>query len=68
MARLGTQLRLGSRAKGAKWSWRSVARRRTYRGRDASRFKAAFWSDVTPFETGIPATARAFRAGLSWKR
>jgi hypothetical protein len=21
---------------------------------DASRFKAVFWSDVTPFETGIP--------------
>jgi nucleoside-diphosphate-sugar epimerase len=29
---------------------------------DASRFKAAFWSDVTPFETGVPETARAFRA------
>jgi hypothetical protein len=28
---------------------------------DASRFKAAFWSDVTPFETGIPATARRNR-------
>ena len=29
---------------------------------DASRFKAAFWSDVTPFETGVPETALAFRA------
>ena len=29
---------------------------------DASRFKAAFWSDVTPFETGVPETAFAFRA------
>jgi predicted dinucleotide-binding enzyme len=29
---------------------------------DASRFKATFWSDVTPFETGVPETARAFRA------
>ena len=28
---------------------------------DASRFKAAFWSDVTPFETGVPETALAFR-------
>jgi nucleoside-diphosphate-sugar epimerase len=31
---------------------------------DASRFKAAFWSDVTPFETGVPETALAFRAAL----
>jgi nucleoside-diphosphate-sugar epimerase len=29
---------------------------------DASRFKAAFWADVTPFETGVPETALAFRA------
>jgi nucleoside-diphosphate-sugar epimerase len=35
---------------------------------DASRFKAAFWSDVTPFETGVPATALAFRAELERKR
>jgi nucleoside-diphosphate-sugar epimerase len=35
---------------------------------DASRFKAAFWSDVTPFETGVPETARAFRAELERKR
>ena len=28
---------------------------------DASRFKAAFWADVTPFETGVPETALAFR-------
>jgi len=35
---------------------------------DASRFKAAFWSDVTPFETGVPETARAFRAELKRKR
>jgi hypothetical protein len=34
---------------------------------DASRFKAAFWSDVTPFETGVPETALAFRAGLKRK-
>ena len=32
---------------------------------DASRFKAAFWSDVTPFETGVPETALAFRAALN---
>jgi nucleoside-diphosphate-sugar epimerase len=35
---------------------------------DASRFKAAFWSDVTPFETGVPETARAFRAELKERR
>jgi nucleoside-diphosphate-sugar epimerase len=35
---------------------------------DASRFKAAFWSDVTPFETGVAETARAFRAELKRKR
>jgi nucleoside-diphosphate-sugar epimerase len=35
---------------------------------DASRFKAAFWSDVTPFETGVPETARAFRAELKDRR
>ena len=29
---------------------------------DASRFKATFWADVTPFETGVPETALAFRA------
>jgi nucleoside-diphosphate-sugar epimerase len=29
---------------------------------DASRFAAAFWSDATPFETGVPVTALAFRA------
>jgi nucleoside-diphosphate-sugar epimerase len=34
---------------------------------DASRFKAAFWSDVTPFETGVPATALAFRADSKQK-
>jgi nucleoside-diphosphate-sugar epimerase len=32
---------------------------------DASRFEAAFWSDVTPFETGIPATALASRASMN---
>ena len=32
---------------------------------DASRFKARFWSDVTPFETGVPETALAFRDALS---
>ena len=31
---------------------------------DASRFAAAFWSDATPFESGIPETALAFRAAL----
>ena len=35
---------------------------------DASRFKAAFWSDVTPFETGVAETALAFRAELKRKR
>jgi len=34
---------------------------------DASRFKAAFWSDVTPFETGVPETALAFRDELKRK-
>ena len=27
---------------------------------DASKFRRRFWTDVTPFETGAPATARAF--------
>lgn len=27
---------------------------------DAARWRARFWSDVTPFEVGAPATARAF--------
>jgi nucleoside-diphosphate-sugar epimerase len=31
---------------------------------DASRFAGAFWSDATPFESGIPETALAFRAAL----
>ena len=31
---------------------------------DSSRFAAAFWSDATPFESGIPETALAFRAAL----
>ena len=35
---------------------------------DASRFKAAFWSDVTPFETGVAETALAFRAELERTR
>ncbi len=35
---------------------------------DASRFTAAFWSDVTPFETGVPETALAFRAKLKSAR
>jgi hypothetical protein len=34
----------------------------------ASRFKAAFWSDVTPFETGVPETAHAFRADSKQRR
>jgi hypothetical protein len=35
---------------------------------DASRFAAAFWSDATPFETGVRETALAFRAGSRAKR
>jgi nucleoside-diphosphate-sugar epimerase len=35
---------------------------------DASRFKAAFWSDVTPFEAGVAETALAFRAEFKRKR
>lgn len=29
---------------------------------DATKFARRFWSDATPFEVGIPATVRAFRA------
>jgi len=35
---------------------------------DASRFAQAFWSDVTPFEIGVPETALAFRAALKERR
>jgi nucleoside-diphosphate-sugar epimerase len=35
---------------------------------DASRFKAAFWADVTPFETGVRETALAFRAESKQRR
>jgi nucleoside-diphosphate-sugar epimerase len=35
---------------------------------DASRFAAAFWSDATPFETGVPKTALAFRAAFKRRR
>ena len=35
---------------------------------DAARFAAAFGSDVTPFETGVPETALAFRAELKRRR
>ena len=35
---------------------------------DASRFASAFWSDATPFETGVRETALAFRAALKGKR
>ena len=35
---------------------------------DASRFAAAFWPDATPFETGIPETALAFRAAQKKRR
>jgi nucleoside-diphosphate-sugar epimerase len=35
---------------------------------DASRFKAAFWSDVTPFETGVAETALAFRGEAKRRR
>ncbi len=27
---------------------------------DATKFKTRFWSDVTPYEVGVPATARWF--------
>jgi hypothetical protein len=30
---------------------------------DASKFTARFWSDVTPFEVGAPATLQSFAAG-----
>ena len=29
---------------------------------DATKFARAFWSDMTPFEVGVPETALAFRA------
>ena len=29
---------------------------------NATKFARRFWSDATPFEVGIPATAQAFRA------
>jgi nucleoside-diphosphate-sugar epimerase len=35
---------------------------------DSSRFANAFWSDATPFETGVRETALAFRAALKQKR
>jgi nucleoside-diphosphate-sugar epimerase len=35
---------------------------------DSSRFAAAFWSDATPFETGVRETALAFRAAKRAKR
>ncbi len=35
---------------------------------DASRFAHAFWSDATPFETGVRDTALAFRGALAAKR
>ncbi len=36
---------------------------------DAGKFKRRFWSDVTPFEVGAPATARWFAAqGAAWTR
>jgi nucleoside-diphosphate-sugar epimerase len=35
---------------------------------DASRFATAFWSDATPFETGVHETALASRAALKGKR
>jgi len=31
---------------------------------DARKFKRRFWSDVTPFEVGAPATARSFAASV----
>jgi nucleoside-diphosphate-sugar epimerase len=35
---------------------------------DASRFKDAFWSDLTPFEAGVPETALAFRGEVNGAR
>ena len=32
---------------------------------DASKFAQTFWSDATPFETGVRETALAFRAALA---
>jgi nucleoside-diphosphate-sugar epimerase len=32
---------------------------------DARKFTSRFWSDVTPFEIGAPATARSFQAGAA---
>jgi hypothetical protein len=32
---------------------------------DASKFTRRFWSDVTPFEIGAPATARSFAAAAN---
>ena len=31
---------------------------------DASKFERAFWADPTPFEIGVPETARAFKAAV----
>jgi nucleoside-diphosphate-sugar epimerase len=33
---------------------------------DASKFATAFWSDATPFESGVPKTAVAFRAAAKF--
>jgi nucleoside-diphosphate-sugar epimerase len=35
---------------------------------DAAKFASAFWSDATPFETGVRETALAFRASLKRRR
>jgi len=35
---------------------------------DAAKFASAFWSDATPFETGVRETALAFRAALKPRR
>jgi hypothetical protein len=35
---------------------------------DAAKFASAFWSDATPFETGVRDTALAFRAALKRRR
>jgi nucleoside-diphosphate-sugar epimerase len=32
---------------------------------DASKFKARFWSDATPFEVGVPEAARSFRGQMA---
>ena len=35
---------------------------------DSSKFASSFWSDATPFETGVRETALAFHAAVKGKR